>query len=74
MQSHSSDLSGHLTTGVGYVVELLTFLVLMLFVTLFLLKDDGGIWRFLSGLLRDTAGQWVDRAGRVAWRTLCTVR
>ena len=70
VRSHSSDLFGYLTTGVGYVVELVTFLVLTLFVTFFLLKDGARIWRFLTGLLPGTAARRVDRAGRVAWGTL----
>ena len=69
-QSHSNDLFGYLATGLGYVAELVTFVVLTLFVTFFLLKDGGRIWRFLTGLLPRTAAQRVDRAGRVAWETL----
>ncbi len=70
VQSHGSDLLGYLTTGVGYVAELLTLVVLTLFVTFFLLKDGERVWRFLTGLLPHTAGGRVDAAGRVAWGTL----
>ena len=69
-QSHSNDLFGYLATGLGYVAELVTFVVLTLFVTFFLLKDGGRIWRFLTGLLPRTAARRVDRAGHVAWGTL----
>ncbi len=69
-RSHSNDLFGYLATGLGYVAELLTFVVLTLFVTFFLLEDGERIWRFLTGLLPRTAARRVDRAGHIAWATL----
>ena len=70
VQSHSSDLFGYLTTGVAYVAELLTILVLTLFVAFFLLKDGERVWSFLTGLLPRTAARRTRRAGQVAWETL----
>jgi len=44
--------------------------VFCLFATLFLLTDDGGIWRWVVGLFPQDARARVAHAGNVAWRTL----
>lgn len=44
--------------------------VFCLFATLFLLTDDGSIWRWVVGLFPDQARARVAHAGTVAWRTL----
>lgn len=44
--------------------------VFCMFATLFLLTDDGGIWRWLVGLFPDESRAKVAHAGSVAWRTL----
>jgi putative heme transporter len=44
--------------------------VFCLFATLFLLTDDGGIWRWIVGLFPDHSQAKVAHAGIVAWRTL----
>jgi predicted PurR-regulated permease PerM len=44
--------------------------VFCLFATLFLLTDDGGIWRWIVGLFPHRSRARVAHAGTVAWRTL----
>lgn len=44
--------------------------VLILFATLFLLVDDGRIWRWVVGLFPDHTHDYVRDAGVAAWRTL----
>jgi putative heme transporter len=44
--------------------------VFCLFATLFLLTDDGGIWRWIVRLFPSEAQATVAHAGSVAWRTL----
>ena len=44
--------------------------VFCLFATLFLMTDDGGIWRWIVRLFPDEARAKVAHAGNVAWRTL----
>jgi len=44
--------------------------VFCLFATLFLMTDDGGIWRWVVRLFPDEARAKVAHAGNVAWRTL----
>lgn len=44
--------------------------VFCLFATLFLLADDGGIWRWVVRLFPNEARAKVAHAGNVAWRTL----
>ncbi|AWS45435.1 AI-2E family transporter [Streptosporangium sp. 'caverna'] len=56
-------------TGATVALEVLTALVLLLFVTFFFLKDGEQIWSwFLKGF--GSAAPRVDRAGRAAWVTL----
>jgi predicted PurR-regulated permease PerM len=56
-------------TGATVALEVLTSMVLLLFVTFFFLKDGEQIWSwFLKGF--GSAAPRVDRAGRAAWVTL----
>ncbi|MFI6324777.1 AI-2E family transporter [Nonomuraea sp. NPDC050556] len=63
------QITSTVLAGTVVVIEVLASIVLMLFVTFFLLKDGDRIWSwFLKGF-----GQMaprVDRAGRTAWATL----
>ena len=70
IEAHRTDLLAYLTTGAGYLFEFLTFVVLTLFVTFFLLYDGGRIWHWLLGPLPHDAAGRADRAGRAAWQTL----
>jgi len=67
LSQHKSVVAGTVVSGGEIVTEILAGVVLMLFVTFFLLKDGERIWGWLlrvSG--RSTAGR-ADRAGRAAW-------
>lgn len=56
-------------TGATVAFEVLASIVLLMFVTFFLLKDGDRIWTwFLKGF--GSAAPRVDRAGRTAWVTL----
>ncbi|WP_232326685.1 AI-2E family transporter [Microbispora sp. ATCC PTA-5024] len=64
-----SQITSTLLTGATAVVEVLTSIVLILFITFFLLKDGDRIWTwFLRAFGR--AAPRVDRAGRAAWATI----
>ncbi|WP_233508375.1 AI-2E family transporter, partial [Spongiactinospora gelatinilytica] len=56
-------------TGATVAVEVLASLVLLLFVTFFLLKDGDRIWAWVLRAFGGVAPR-VDRAGRAAWATL----
>lgn len=56
-------------TGATVALEVLASLVLLLFVTFFLLKDGDRIWAWFLKAFGSVAPR-VDRAGRVAWVTL----
>jgi predicted PurR-regulated permease PerM len=69
LNEQRAAITGTLVTGAAVAIEVLAGLVLMLFVTFFLLKDGERIWSwFLKGF--GSARPRVDRAGRAAWRTL----
>jgi predicted PurR-regulated permease PerM len=70
LSQHQSMIEGTVVTGGRIVIELLTGLVLMLFVTFFLLKDGGKIWAWLIHALPDEARGRADRAGAAAWTAL----
>lgn len=69
VNTQRTAITGTVLTAGAVAVEVLASIVLMLFVTFFLLKDGDRIWAwFLKGF-----GQMaprVDRAGRAAWTTL----
>ncbi|MFF5206953.1 AI-2E family transporter [Streptosporangium sp. NPDC000396] len=56
-------------TGATVALEVLAAIVLLLFVTFFLLKDGDRIWSWFLGAFGSAAPR-VDRAGRTAWVTL----
>ncbi|GAA3081935.1 AI-2E family transporter [Streptosporangium carneum] len=56
-------------TGATVALEVLASIVLLLFVTFFLLKDGDRIWSWFLKAFGSAAPR-VDRAGRVAWVTL----
>jgi predicted PurR-regulated permease PerM len=67
---HRSLVAGTVVTGGRIVLEIVAGLVLMLFITFFLIKDGDRIWRWLTGALGPSAAWRADRAGREAWQTL----
>ncbi|GGM77962.1 AI-2E family transporter [Thermopolyspora flexuosa] len=69
LNEQRAAITGTLVTGAAVAIEVLAGLVLVLFVTFFLLKDGERIWKwFLKAF--GSATPRVDRAGRAAWRTL----
>jgi predicted PurR-regulated permease PerM len=70
LSQHQSAIAGTVVTGGRIVIELLTGLVLMMFVTFFLLKDGSKIWQWLIGLLPQQARGRADKAGAAAWTAL----
>ncbi|HEY7143019.1 MAG TPA: AI-2E family transporter [Streptosporangiaceae bacterium] len=70
LSRHQSQVAGAALTGGRIFLEILGGLVLMLFVTFFLLKDGDRIWAWLiSGLAPDTRRR-VGNAGNAAWAAL----
>ena len=67
---HRSLVAGTVVTGGKIATEILAGLILMLFITFFLIKDGDRIWRWLTGSLSTGGLQRADRAGRAAWQTL----
>jgi predicted PurR-regulated permease PerM len=67
LSQHRSAVEGTVVTGGRIVAELLAGLVLMFFVTFFLLKDGDRIWRWLTCALSEGRRRRVDRAGHAAW-------
>lgn len=68
--SHRSLVAGTVFTGGKIATEILAGLILMLFVTFFLIKDGDRIWQWVTKPLSPASMQRVDRAGREAWQTL----
>src|ERR1700744_5905666 len=67
LSQHKTVVAGTVVTGGEIVVEILAGVVLMLFVTFFLLKDGERIWAWvLRAAGRGPAGR-PDHAGRAAW-------
>lgn len=64
-----SEITGTLLSGATAIIEVLASIVLLLFVTFFLLKDGDRIWAWFLRAFGTVAPR-VDRAGRVAWITL----
>jgi predicted PurR-regulated permease PerM len=70
LSQHKSLIAGTVVTGGKIVLEVLTGLVLMIFITFFLLKDGERIWTWLIKGLRPEARQRADNAGAAAWAAL----
>jgi predicted PurR-regulated permease PerM len=67
---HKTDVAGTVLTGGKFVLELAAGLILMIFITFFLLKDGRRIWSFLVSGLRPDARRRADNAGDAAWMAL----
>ena len=63
LKQHQSLVAGTVLSGGKIFLEILAGLVLMLFITFFLLKDGDRIWAWLTGFL-GTGEQAADPAGR----------
>jgi predicted PurR-regulated permease PerM len=70
LSKHKSLVEGTVVTGGKIASEFFAGLVLMLFVTFFLIKDGDRIWNWLLGAMRSGAARRVDRAGHAAWLVL----
>lgn len=64
-----TEITGTLLSGATAVVGVLASIVLILFVTFFLLKDGDRIWAWFLRAFGAAAPR-VDRAGRAAWITI----
>src|SRR5690606_17667465 len=64
-----TEITGTLLSGATAVVGVLASIVLILFVTFFLLKDGDRIWLWFLRAFGSAAPR-VDRAGRTAWVTI----
>jgi predicted PurR-regulated permease PerM len=67
LSKHKSLVEGTVVTGGKIASEFLGGLVLMLFVTFFLIKDGERIWNWLLGAMRTETARRMDRAGHAAW-------
>ncbi|HEX4255795.1 MAG TPA: AI-2E family transporter, partial [Streptosporangiaceae bacterium] len=67
LSQHKTVVAGTVVSGGEVVIEILAGVVLMLFVTFFLLKDGERIWSWLLRVFGRSAAGRADRAGRAAW-------
>ena len=70
LSKHKSLVEGTVVTGGKIASEFFGGLVLMLFVTFFLIKDGERIWSWLLGAMRTGTARRMDRAGHAAWLVL----
>ena len=70
LAQHKSLVAGTVVTGGRYFLEVLTGLILTVFITFFLLKDGRKIWSWLISGLRPQAHSRAVRAGDAAWQAL----
>ncbi len=67
LSKHKALVEGTVVTGGKIASEFFGGLVLMLFVTFFLIKDGDRIWKWLLGAMRTDTARRMDRAGHAAW-------
>jgi predicted PurR-regulated permease PerM len=70
LTQHKTLVIGTLLTGGRYFIEVLTGIILTVFITFFLLKDGRKIWSWLISGLAPTARARANRAGDAAWQVL----
>ena len=70
LSKHKALVEGTVVTGGKIASEFFGGLVLMLFVTFFLIKDGDRIWNWFLGAMRTGTARRVDRAGHAAWLVL----
>jgi predicted PurR-regulated permease PerM len=70
LSKHKALVEGTVVAGGKYASEFFGGLVLMLFVTFFLIKDGDRIWNWLLGAMRTDTARRMDRAGHAAWLVL----
>jgi len=67
LSKHKSLVEGTVVTGGKIAAQFFGGLVLMLFVTFFLIKDGERIWTWLLGALQTESAERMNRAGHAAW-------
>ena len=70
LAQHKSLVAGTVLTGGKYFLEVLTGLILTMFITFFLLKDGEKIWTWLISGLAPAARRRAHRAGAAGWQAL----
>jgi predicted PurR-regulated permease PerM len=70
LKHHESAVAGTVVSGGRIFLEVVAGLVLMLFVTFFLLKDGERIWAWLTSFFGDEARARTRGAGSAAWQAL----
>ena len=70
LSKHKTLVEGTVVTGGKIASEFFAGLVLMLFVTFFLIKDGDRIWNWLLGAMRTGTARRMDRAGHASWLVL----
>jgi predicted PurR-regulated permease PerM len=70
ISQHKSVIAGTVVTGGRIFIEILAGLVLMLFISFFLLKDGAKIWAWLLSGLGPEANRRMVNAGNAAWHAL----
>jgi predicted PurR-regulated permease PerM len=70
LKANSSNIASGVLSGAGVAGHFVIGLLLTLFVTLFLLIDAPGIWRWTIRLAPSRARAAIDGAGAAAWRSI----
>jgi predicted PurR-regulated permease PerM len=70
ISQHKSVVAGTVLTTGKYALEFLAGLILMLFISFFLIKDGAQIWQFLIKGAHGDAHRRLNDAGDSAWRAL----
>jgi predicted PurR-regulated permease PerM len=70
LSQHKSLVEGTVVTGGRIVVEILAGVVLMFFVSFFLIKDGDRIWGWLTSRLQPERKRRADLAGTAAWQAV----
>ncbi len=70
IRENSDNIRDWLRTTAGSAMSIVSSAVLCMFATLFLILDDGRIWRWAVGLFPRHLHDQIGRAGVAAWRTL----
>ncbi len=70
LKQHQSAVAGTVLSGGKIFLEILAGLVLMMFITFFLLKDGDRIWRWLISFLGPEPRRRTEGAGQAAWQAL----
>lgn len=71
VSKHSSAIASTAVSTGKTAIDVITGIVLAVFITVFLLYDGEGIWTFCTRAVPSTVRPRVDQAGRAAWSTLC---